>query len=121
MNNWDFKSRHISFDGLRFGADRPSDVDGLLARPDCLVLFECKCGDVPIVGKQKEALEILVNNAEKAGQKGIAFVVRYYDRNPQNEVKIANCRVSDFYTNGKWTPMGYTRTLQEMMKMFLKA
>lgn len=120
MDNWDYKDRHIKFDGLNFGHNRPSDIDGIMVLPDAVVIIESKCGDIPLKPKQKMVFETLVKNAEKAGQKGIALIARYYDRDPKNEVILADCRVSEYYTSGKWFRVVSDVTLRYAMEQFLK-
>jgi hypothetical protein len=119
MENWAYKDRHISFDGLSFGHDRPSDIDGIMVRPDSLIIIESKCGDIPLKPKQAMVMETLVDNAEKAGKKSIAIIARYYDRDPKNEVTLAHCRVSEFYTKGKWYRVEFEKTLRQTMEQFL--
>lgn len=102
IENWEMHSRAIAYDDLQFGHNRPSDLDGLMLLPDKTIVLEYKCGEKALVPKQRMVLETLVDDAEKAGKRALAFVARYYDRDPRNVVNAALCFVTEVYTSGKW-------------------
>ena len=102
IENWANKTRPIDYSQLRFGADVPSDLDGLMVLPSLTIVIEYKCGESPVRDKQKMVLETVVNDAERSGKRAAAIVARYYDRNPQNTINAALCLVTETYTRGKW-------------------
>lgn len=102
IENWQMHSRAIAYDDLQFGHNRPSDLDGLMILPDATIVLEYKCGEKQLTNKQRMVLETLVDDAEKAGKRAMAFVARYYDRDPRNVVNAALCLVTEVYTCGSW-------------------
>lgn len=74
IDNWANKSRPIDYSNLRFGSDIPSDLDGLMVLPSLTIAIEYKCGESPVRGKQWMVLETVVNDAEAADKRALAFV-----------------------------------------------
>lgn len=102
IDNWDMHARKISYHGLQFGHNRPSDLDGIMVLPTSTTVIEHKCGEKDLSQTQRMVLETLINDSAKAGKKAAAFVARYFDRDPANEVDAALCLVTEVYTQGAW-------------------
>jgi len=120
IENWANHSRAIAYDELRFGRNRPSDLDGILILPDATIVIEYKCGESEVKGMQKKVLETLVDDAEKAGKRSVAFVARFYDRDPRNTVNAALCFVTEAYISNRWydiRKLGFS--LKQAMEQFM--
>ena len=120
IQNWENHARPIAYDGLKFGSSRPSDLDGILILPDATIVIEYKCGESEVKGMQKKVLETLVDDAEKAGKRSVAFVARFYDRDPRNTVNAALCFVTEAYIHGRWfdiRKIGFS--LKQAMEYFM--
>ncbi len=120
IENWAKHSRAIAYDGLQFGRNRPSDLDGVMILPDATMVIEYKCGEKEVTGMQKRVLETMVDDAEKAGKKAVAIVARFYDRDPKNTVDAALCFATEAYTGGRWYSIRKVGlTLKQAMERFM--
>lgn len=118
--DWQKNKRYIAFDGLQFGMNRPSDVDGLMILPDKTIVIEYKCGMVGLKPIQRWVLKTLVDDAQTAGKKSIAIIARYFDRDPRNVVDASSCLVTETYINGRWYEVSKCKyTLRQTMERFL--
>jgi hypothetical protein len=112
-NKQQFHQVHSFIGVLDEGLHSPSDIDGVIDwQGKAFIYFEGKYGDADLPGGQKKGLQYLVD----ANKYPCMAIVYKHTTEVDAEVEVKDCKISQIYFNGTWTPSGYT--VKEMVNYF---
>ena len=105
------------YSGLRFGNITPTDIDGLIEyHGKAFIIIELKYNDAPIFFGQMLALERLTDDL---GKPAICIIANHNIANPEQDVDVATCLVSQYRFKGVWRLPKKERTVKEIITLFL--
>ena len=93
----------MAFDGLQYGACRPTDVDlSMDFQGRTFVFGELKGGNVGLTLGQKIHLEGLVKAIRAGGKVAYAFLANHDTEDTTHDVKVSTARVNKVYNGMLW-------------------
>ena len=106
------------YSGLRFGNITPTDIDGLIEyHGKAFVIIELKYGDADVPFGQMLALERLTDDLSKPA---LCIIANHDITNPEEDIDVANCIVSQYRFKGSWRLPQRQRTVKEIITLFFK-
>jgi hypothetical protein len=80
----------------------PTDIDAILDfGGEELVIVEYKVVGVSVPYGQRRAIEVLIDNCNKAKNRGIAIIANH-NSNPGDVINGAECVVAEYYQSAGW-------------------
>lgn len=110
----------IEFRHLKFGNITPMDMDGLLEYHDkAYIFFEYKLEGATMPKGQRQALERLADDCEKAGKDAVVFLCEHTETDPRRIVDAGSALVKRTYYKHQWAIENPVRTVRERAESFL--
>ena len=118
INNRERSLQVKKYDGLRYGAITPSDVDGFVEFKGKLFIFwELKLGKTPLPKGQQWGLERLCDAVEKSGAPCYFLVVRHNVEDTSEDIDVSQAIVSDVRYRGEWKKPGIEMNLKQVIDL----
>lgn len=119
IRNWNEHSLHMAFDNIETPYGRPSDIDlWYITYNGFLIIGEIKNSKGTFTDGQKALLKRLIDNHKGGGT--ILYITHEKDvHKGDSMVDVAQCRVSEYYWQGKWRTPKQPTTVNEAFKKLL--
>ena len=102
IKNWNYHNLYMDYSSYTKSNDHPSDIDMFyIAENNTLIIGEIKNELGKLIGGQRKLYEKIIDNWK---YKGIALFIVHnkYVQNGDKKVDVPNCKVREYYYNGKW-------------------
>lgn len=119
IRNWDEHRLNMDFQNIETPSGKPSDIDlWYIAHNNFLIIGEIKNAKGTFNDGQKALLKRLIDNHKGGGT--ILYITHdKFVQNGDRTVDVAQCKVSEYYWQGKWRTPRQPTTVNEAFKKLL--
>jgi len=102
IKNWNYHNLYMDYSSYTESNDHPSDIDMFyIGENNFLIVGEIKNELGKLIGGQRKLYEKLIDGWKYDGI-ALFIVHNKYVQNGDKKVDVPNCKVREYYYNGKW-------------------
>ena len=120
IKNWNYHNLYMDYSSYTKDNDHPSDIDMFyIGKNNFLIVGEIKNELGKLIGGQRKLYEKLINGWKYDGI-ALFIVHNKYVQNGDKKVDVPNCKVREYYYNGKWHKPKEEIRVKDILDTYLK-